>query len=209
MPKVSYHRILDEHLHTLIAQGNHEALERLKKRYYCHSLALCRDLLTQYPRTGISIDELMTVCENSFVFIVEKYDPSLSSFFSFWKESTLHRTMDYLVDNSFNTDISITKGNVSMDTEFEDNHALSDYIHEKDDNREKKRKIFEIKNVIAQNDDVFSKQESLLLNLVLNGYTIPELEHSGLMSRSNLYLTFNSAVEKLKKLVKKIRGNKH
>ena len=34
MPKVSYNRILDEHLHTLIAQGNHEALERLKRRYH-------------------------------------------------------------------------------------------------------------------------------------------------------------------------------
>ena len=34
MPKVSYNRILDEHLHTLISQGNHEALERLKRRAF-------------------------------------------------------------------------------------------------------------------------------------------------------------------------------
>ena len=208
MPKKSYHRILDEHLHTLIAQGNHEAFEKLKKRYYCHSLNLCKDLLSQYPKSGITIEELMTICENSFVFIVEKFDPSLSSFFSFWKESITHRVMDYLVDNSFNTDNSIFRDSISIDTEFEDNHTISDYIYEKDDNREKKRKLFELKNLIAQHDDIFSPQETSLLNLVLNGYTIPELEHSGVMSRSKLYLTFNCAVEKLRKLVKKIKPNK-
>lgn len=211
MPKVSYHRLLDEHLHTLIAQGNHEALEKLEKRYHRHAVALCHDILAQYPRTGISIEELMAVCENSFVFIVSKFDPAISSFFTFWKEHALHRVMDYLINNSFNTDSSILKRNVSMDQEFgeEDNRNLSAFIYEKDDNREKKRKIFEVKNVIAKHDDVFTKQESALLFLVLDGYTIPELEHSGVMSRSGLYLTFNSAINKLRKLIKKIKPNKY
>lgn len=208
MPKISYNRILDEHLHTLIAQGNHEAFEKLKRRYHYHSLALCRDLLNHYQKTGISISELMAVCEGLFVSIVEKFDPSLSSFFSFWKESTIHRIMDYLIDNSYKADSTDLNGNVSLDQELEDRHPLSDYIHEKDDLREKKRQLFEIKNVIAQNDDVFTKQEAALLNLVLSGYTIADLEHSGVMSRSALYLTFKTAVEKLQKLVRKIKGNK-
>ena len=209
MPKVSYNRILDEHLHTLIAQGNHEAFERLKRRYQYHSYALCHDLLNQYQKTGISITELMAVCEGQFVFIVKKYDPSLSTFFSFWKDVTMHRLMDYLVDNSYKIDSPDINGNISLDQEFEDKHTLSDYIYEKDDDfREKKRKLFEIKNVIARNDDVFTKQEAALLNLILNGYSIADLEHSGVMSRSALYLTFKSATEKLQKLIKRIKGNK-
>ena len=208
MPKVSYNRLLDEHLHTLIAQGNHEALEKLKKRYFYHSLSLCHDLLKQYPKTGVSLEELMTVCDGLFVFVVEKFDPSLSSFFSFWKDTTIHRVMDYLIDNSYRIDSSGFNGNVSIDQELEDNHPLSDYICEKDDNRERKRKIFEIKSVIARNDDIFTKQETALLNLVLDGYTVAELEHSGVMSRSNLYLTFNNALTKLQKLVRKVKGNK-
>ena len=205
MPKVSYNRILDEHLHTLIAQGNHEALERLKRRYRYHSYGLCHDLLNHYQKTGITITELMAVCEDLFVFIVEKYDPSQSTFFSFWKETTTHRLIDYLVDNSYKADSTDINGNISLDQEFEDKHTISDYIHETDDLREKKRKIFEIKNVIAKNDDVFTKQEAAILNLVLNGYTIADLEHSGVMSRSALYLTFNNAVSKLQKLVKRIK----
>ena len=208
MPKISYNRILDEHLHTLIAQGNHEAFERLKRRYHYHSLALCRDLLDHYQKTGISVSELMAVSEGLFISIVEKFDPSLSSFFSFWKESTMHRLMDYLVDNSYKADSTDLNGNISLDQELEDRHPLSDFIHEKDDLREKKRQLFEIKNVIASNDDVFTKQETALLNLVLSGYTIADLEHSGVMSRSALYLTFKTAVEKLQKLVRKIKGNK-
>ena len=208
MPKVSYNRILDEHLHTLIAQGNHEALERLTRRYYHHALTLCHDLLHQYPKTGITTQELMTVCEGSFVSVIEKYDPALSSFFSFWKDTTIHRLMDYLIDNSYHDDSTGFKGNISIDQEFDDNHTLSDYICEKDDDREKKRKIFEIKSVIAKNEELFTQQETALLNLVLDGYTIPELEHSGVMSRSGLYLTFNNAVEKLQTLVKKIKINK-
>ena len=116
--------------------------------------------------------------------------------------------MDYLVDNSYKADSLELNGNISLDQELEDRHPLSDYIHEKDDLREKKRKLFEIKNVIARNDDVFTKQEAALLNLVLSGYTIADLEHSGVMSRSSLYLTFKTAVEKLQKLVRKIKGNK-
>ena len=208
MPKASYHSLLDEHLHALIAQGNHEALAKLKRRYFYHSLSLCRDLLNQYQKTGLSIQELMAVCEDSFVNIVMRYDPSLSSFFSFWKDSTIHRLMDYLVDYAYKDDSAGFKGNVSIDQEFEDNHTISDYLYETDDTREKKRQLFEIKSVVAMNEDCFTKKERALLNLVLDGYTIGELEHSGVLSRSQLFLTFKNAVTKLQKLIKKIKINK-
>lgn len=205
MPKISYHRVLDEHLHTLVAQGNHEAYDKLKKRYHNHSFTLCRDILRQYPKTGISVHELVAVCENKFSQIVGKYDPAVSSFFTYWKEVLLREIMDYLIDNSYATHIEGLTNSISIDQEFDDKHTFSDYIYEKDDDREKKRKIFELKNVIARNDDVFLKQESSLLNLILDGYSIADLEHTGVMSRSKLYLTFNSAVKKLKKLIRRIK----
>ena len=208
MPKVSYNRILDEHLHALVAQGNHEALVKLKRRYHYHSLALCRDLLNQYQKTGIAIQELLAVCEDTFIFVIQKYDSSLSSFFSFWKDSTIHRLMDYLIDNAYKEDSNGINGNISIDQTFDDNHSLSDYIFEKDDDRERKRKIFEIKNVIVQNEDIFTKQEIALLNMILDGFTIAELNHGGMMSTSMLYLTFNNGVEKLQTLIKKIKTNK-
>ena len=208
MPTKPYNRILDEHLHILIAQGNHEAYERLKKRYRYHSLNLCHDILLQYSKTGITVNDLMTVCDGCFLSIVRRFDPSLNSFFSFWKEITIHQIMEYLVDNSYNACGGIFRGSISIDQDFEDKHPFSDVISEKDDDRLKRRKIFEIKNIIANREDLFTSTESTVLNLVLEGYTLAELEHGGMMSRSALYLTFNSAITKLQKIIKRIRGNK-
>ena len=207
MPKWSLNQTLDEQLHRLTAQGNHEAYERLVKRYRFHTFSLCRDVLAQYPNTGVSIKELTTVCAGYFQTIVSKFDASLNSFFSFWKEMVMHHVMQYLINNSYVTEFDGVRGVVSLDDDFEDRHPVSDMICEKDDDRMKKRFIFEIKNIIMWNRDSFTDQESMVLGFVLNGYTLGELEHTGVMSLSSLYLTFNSATKKLQKLVKRIKIN--
>ncbi len=73
MPKKSYNQILDEHLHILIAQGNHEAYNTLSKRYHIHASILVSELLKQYAYTGITRSELISVCEAHFVFVISKY----------------------------------------------------------------------------------------------------------------------------------------
>ena len=208
MSRKSYNTILDEHLHILIAQGNHEAFEYLKKRYHFHSIQLCRDILKQYDKSGIGIQDLVIVCDSFFRSVVEKYDAELSSFYSFWKQITSHQVMEYVTDNSYTADASTFSGSISIDQEFEDNHSFADLLCEIDDSRIKRKKIAEIKHVISKFESNFVKQESALLNLVLDGYSIAELEHSGVMSKTALYLTFKNAVEKLQKILDNVR-NKH
>ena len=104
MPKKSYNQILDEHLHILIAQGNHEAYNTLRKRYHIHASILVRELLDKYAYTGIPYNELISVCEEHFVFIISKYHPGRSSFYSFWKSSSSQCLMDYLVEHSYGAD---------------------------------------------------------------------------------------------------------
>ena len=208
MPKKSYNNILDEHLHILIAQGNHEAFERLEKRYRSHAVYLCREILKQYEQTGISSADLLTVCDSSFRSIVEKYDAELSSFFSFWKQIATHQIMEYLTDNSYTAEASTFKGSISIDQGLEDNRPFADLLCEIDDSKNKRKRIADIKRIIKRHLLHFTKQESSMLNLILDGYSIPDLEHSGIMSRSSLYLTFNAAVEKLRKIIMALR-NKH
>lgn len=208
MPKRSYHRLLDEHLHILISQGNHEAYQRLKKRYRHHSQALCHDFLTQYIKTGIALKELVAVVEGCFLSIVRKYDSALNSFFSFWKEITVHNIMEYMIDNAYIVSLEGFRGLVSIDEHPGDKNPVCDMVCEKDDDRIKKRKIFEIKSLIARHEETFSHQESTLLKFVLEGYSLGDLEHVGVMSKSTLYLTFNTAVEKLQNLIKRIKRNK-
>lgn len=203
MPKKSYNRILDEHLHILIAQGNHEAFNRLRKRYHRHALLLVSKLYRQYSDTGITQRELTVVCENYFFIVISKYESGLSSFYSFWKEITTQALMDYIVENSYDGDAFFFKGIVSFDQIIDEKRSFSEYIGERGDEALLKKKLFEIRHVINKYDVFFTSQEKALLSLLLEGYSLPELEHSGLLSKSHLYLTYKSAIDKLRNYIQK------
>lgn len=66
MPRKSYNQILDEHLYILVAQGNHEAFIKLRKRYHKHALSLSTELIRQYNSSGITRADLVAVCEGYF-----------------------------------------------------------------------------------------------------------------------------------------------
>lgn len=211
MPKKSYNRILDEHLHILAAQGNHEAYNRLKKSYHLHALSLCSDVLLRYPESGVSKKELIAVCDDYFPFIVLKFNPNLSSFYSFWKEGTMREIMDYMIENSYGAEASPFRGLVSLNQEKDESGTdFSDILAEVDQSYEKQRQIFEVKGLIARHSPFFTAREKALLLLLLDGYSISELEHGGVMSKQCLYLTFSSALTKLKKYMKKsLKNNKY
>ena len=196
MPKKPYNRILDEHLHIIAAQGNHEAYLKLEKRYHMHALSLCAELLMQYPKSGISRKELVAICDDYFPLIIMKFNPTLSSFYSFWKESTTQELMDYMIENSYGADASSFCGTLSLDN---DNHSYIEMIAEINEDQNLRRKIFEVKGLIHRNSVFFTSYEKTLLLLVLDGYTLKEIEYTELMSKSKIYLTFNSGIEKLKK----------
>ena len=204
MPKKSYNQILDEHLHSLIAQGNHEAFNKLRRRYHRHSANLCSDIAYQYRDSGIEQNELIAVCEAVFPIVILKYNPSLSSFYTFWKETTNQELLNYVIDNSYDGGASMFKGVVSFEQEYDERYCYSEYLGEIDDSKKLKRKTFEMKELINKRYAAFfTNQEKNLLNLVLEGYTIKELEHADLLKKSQLYLTYNSAVNKLRNFSEK------
>ena len=204
MPNKSFNQILDEHLHILIAQGNHEAYRALNKRYHRHALLLCADILRQFPDSGVTKKELLSLCEEHFLIVTSKFTNGLASFYSFWKDSTTQMLIDYLVDNSYMSGAFYFKGCVSLDQSSEDRREFSELIGERNTENEIMRKIFEIKCIIDKFDVFFTCQEKALLNLVLEGYTLPELEHTGMLKRSYLYLTYKSAVNKLHNCFKRV-----
>lgn len=199
MPKKSYNRILDEHLHILAAQGNHEAYLKLQKCYHMHALLLCSEVLMQYPKTGITRKELVAICDDYFPLVVLKFNPTLSSFYSFWKESTMREIMDYMVDNSYGAEASMFRGSFSLDSDEDNHNSYSEMLAEINEDINMRRKIFEVKGLINRYRVFFTDFEKALLLLVLDGYSLKELEDAKIMSKSNLYLTFNNGVEKLKK----------
>ena len=117
--------------------------------------------------------------------------------------------MTYLVNNSYGATPENAKAPLSLDQRNDDKRPLVDTISETDEDYLWRRKVFEIKSIIAKNDNYFTGQESALLNFILDGYTLAELEHSGVMKKSTLYLTFNTAVDKLQIVLKTTKRNKH
>ena len=206
MPKKSYNQILDEHLHILIAQGNHEAFNKLRRRYRRHFVNLCSDYVYQYKDSGIEQSEFLAVCEATFPIVVLKYNPSLSSFYTFWRETTSQELLNYVIENSYDGGASMFKGIISFEQEYDERYCYSEYLGEMDDDKKMKKKIFEIKELINKRYAAFfTSQEKNLLNLILEGYTIKELEHAGLLKKSQLYLTYNTAVNKLKSYMEKYK----
>lgn len=201
----SYNRILDEHLHILCAQGNHEAYLSLLKRYHNYSKKLSNEILEKYPGTGINFNEIMTVCTDHFHYVVKKFNPQLCSFYSFWKETTTQEIMDYLMNNSYNAKAKSFKGLFMLDEENEERIAVTEFLHEDNEEALMKERIEELKRTVELYCEKFENQELSLLRLFFQGYTISELESAGIMKRSTLYLTFKNAVEKLKNIVKSCR----
>ena len=208
MPRKSQDRLLDEHLHILVAQGNHDALIELGKRYHKHSCHLVKQLLIEYPSTGITKRELNAVCDSQFCYIVIKFNPTLcSSFLTFWKESAKNAAMDYLIDNSYNGGAFGFRGVISFNESNEDSLSYGELIAEKDDERIDKKRVFEIRSHLFRFKNCFTDLEFGLINLVLSGYSFGDLEHGKVLSRTTLRLTFNKAIKKLRNLIKNTEQN--
>ena len=200
-PTKSYRRVLDEHLHILIAQGNHEAYLKLARRYKEYAENLARDLLNQYPRSGVLFSEIMAVCSHRFPYIVRKYDSQLCSFYTFWKESSEQAVIDYFIDNSYLASAKTFRGFIHYDEELDERRLNYERLAENDEDKYTERLVKELKRTLTKNKSKFKKQEFAVIFLVLEGYSIQELEHSEMMSRSSLYLTFTNACDKLKSIL--------
>jgi len=203
MPPKSYNRILDEHLHILVTQGNHEAYLRLVKRYKKYFEGLTCEMLEKYPNSGVSFQEVMAICSQMFPNIVKKYDAQRSSsFFIFWRESSAKAIVDYFLENSYLANAAMFRGFVTFDEDADERKFASDMIAEFNERHFNEKRIEELKRIVNTHRKEFKSQEFAIMTLMLEGYDINDLERSGMMSRSSLYLTFNNAADKIKKYMK-------
>ena len=201
MPNKSYNQILDEHLHILIAQGNHEAFNKLRKRYRVHAVILVSEYLKQYGYTGVTNKELITICEEHFPFVINKYIPGRSSFYTFWKQSTSQFLMDYIIENSYEGEAYVFGGSISFDQKNDEMHSFSELLAERGDERMIKRMVFEIKHTLHKYQAFFSTAERTLINMILEGYSLADFTNSGILGKSQVNLTYKSAIEKLQKYI--------
>lgn len=200
-------RALDNYLHSLIAQGNHLAYLRLKKRYEKYSRIICKQALERNLDSGVTLADLFAVCSACFKEIILKYNPQKLPFYSFWKDVATQEINDYFLINSYNAKARTFNGIINLDEENDEKKLNLELIRETDEDyiREKNRR--DALRIIDLNTTSFSHKELVVLHYILDGYTIKELEHGDLMSRSMLYLTYNNAIKKLRKIILSLKLN--
>ena len=196
----SYKRILDEHLHDLIAQGNHEAYLKLSRRYKRYAEILATETLDKCSALGVTYSEIMTVCSDNFLYVVKKYDHQRCSFYTFWQNTIERFVMDYITTTYCSETAKTFRSCFSFDEENSERRFVTEMLLETDEEQLNEAKIRDVKAVIEKNKDAFRHEEYAMLLLVLQGYSLADFEHSGIMSMSAVYLTFNSACVKLKKM---------
>lgn len=201
-------RVLDLYLHSLIAQGNHLAFVMLKKRYEKYSRILCRDILQKYPNSGVNFLETFSVCMSCFKEVTTKYNPEKMPFYDYWQDVTSQRVVDYLLSNSYTARAKSFYGILNLDNEDDEKKLNLELIRENDIDYIKEKAHKEAIRILENNRESFSKKEFILLHYIFEGFTIQEMEHGGIMSRSSLYATFNTAYEKLTNIAKEERKDK-
>lgn len=200
-PLKSYNRKLDEHLHSLITRGNHDAYLKLARRYRLYAKHLTKEILEQYQGSGVGFSDLMTVFTDSFCYIVRNFDYQKTSFYVFWREISKKLAIDYIIENSYLANAKAFRSFIHFDEEHGEKRMLGDRVNEYDEDYLTERLIRELKRLLHIHKEEFKKLEFTVLFLLLDGYSIAELEHSGMMSRSALYLTFNNACIKMRNIV--------
>ena len=198
-------RAIDLHLHTLVAQGNHSAFLKLKNRYEKYSRIISRQFYEKNLDSGVEFFDLFLVCMSSFKSVLVKYDPQGRPLYDFWKKVTEQALYDYLLVNSYKAKAKTFNGVISLDYEEEEKKLNLELIRENDEDYLKDKLKREIIKIIDSHKDSFSKKEFLILHYNLEGYSIRELEHGEIMSRSSLYATSNSANRKLEELIREVK----
>lgn len=204
----TYRRILDEHSHTFIAQGNHVAFLQFVKRYKRAAQSLAYELIeAKYKSCGVTPIEIATVCNDAFPYVVKKFDPQRCSFYAFWRTTIELQIADYVGNNYFSEKSKTQISFISFDEDYNDNCFALDSVMENDENYQRVRSIRELKNMIIKNKRQFEHQEFMMLLLTLEGYTMADFEHTGITSQSTLYLTFKKAMYKLMNVIRNEKKN--
>lgn len=199
----TYRRILDERTHTFIAQGNHVAYVQLQDRYKRASQALIHELTDiKYQTCGVTPNELTTVCNDAFPYVVRKFDPQRCAFYTFWRKTVELQIADYVNNNYYSEKSRTQISFVSLDEDYNESTFVLDSVMESDENYQRMRSIRELKITINRHKRDFERQEFMMLLLTLDGYTIADFEHTGITSQSTLYLTFKKAINKLANIIR-------
>ena len=172
----------DEDLLFLVEIQSNQALQVLRERYNRKSFYIVKDMLDQFPDSGVSVDALLNICVESFEKALKKVDRILNSFSTYWRKISKHAMQEYLTKNSYTTSKVSPFMGVSIDSEVDldefDKVTICDVICDRNqENKDTEDLIFDEVIKYIKNDKFKMKiNDKEVFITYMNGYEIPELE---------------------------------
>ena len=151
--------------------------------------------------SGVTIQDLIAVGESTIYFSALKIKSEKSSFLAYWKLAANRHMIEYIKKNSYTSNAKMFAG-VSLDEEnknIEDGLTFANIIGVEDKNHIDIHGIIDI----VDGSDTFTSEERKTIHLFLFGYNFKEISQITHTSLSNVYVRYNSCVNKIREIIGK------
>lgn len=179
----------DEELIFFINLNSHTALDAIIARYKKKAIYLVKDLLNQFPNSGVSNETLVNVCMNNLEKCMWKAKKDKLPLSQYWKQCSLREAVSYLKKNSYTFKNNTFVG-LSLDAYVEmenDKVSISDSIGNRD--RDEEDLLFKsIESIIYQDSFKLKPEEKGLFLCYIRGYEADEIHEAfPEFSKSKIY----------------------
>ena len=191
--------ITDDELLVKVRQGHSHASEELFARYDLYSWRIAHDFNSNYPNSGIDLNEYHEVAFVSLIRAMKFYDLEFGAFYLYWKAMAWNELLEYFKKNSYITNpapIGDNSGPIGFLSE--------DNIGEIDNTLFSRLEMLDIEDLISDiiekfKDDISKK----IINLFLQERSFEEIQKETCVSIRRIYYIINKFKHYFTKLYEK------
>jgi RNA polymerase sigma factor (sigma-70 family) len=191
--------ITDDELLVKVRQGHEHASEELFARYDLYSWRIAHDFNSNYPNSGIDLNEYHQVAFVSLIKAMEFYDLEFGAFYLYWKAMAWNELLEYFKKNSYITNpapIGDNSGPIGFPSE--------DNIGEIDNTLFSRLEMLDIEDLINDIKEKFKEDISKkIINLFLQERSFEEIQKETGVSIRRIYYIINKFKHYFTKLYEK------
>ncbi len=197
---MSLKQISDEECVLLAQTGNHDTLNQLCLRYQKYSYGLAIDFFNSNRQSGITVDDLVSVAQETVLIAVKNFSNSIQLFYPYWRTIATNAMIKYNQQNSYFHHAKTFNG-ISLDQQNDENFSNDQLIGEPDFKIQKGLVEDTFLAIINDSKNGFSENEKLVMTLTIEGYEPTDIMKMFKWSKSQVYYALRNAKEKLTSVI--------
>lgn len=182
---------------------DYDAFYSLVQQYSIFSRKLAIEYYHLNKGSGVSVDELQSVCMNAIYIAVQHYqDKEEHKFYPYWKQIAQREMVRYLNENSYSYRASTFSGIVSLDA-GEDDLLFAEAFSLPEEEYKTQAIIDDVRDAINENKACLNEKELCVIKYMLDGYSQKEVSILMSISKAQVCGLYHSSLEKLKNVLLK------